>query len=198
MCFGVALIEPRVDALERLDDVEWIHIHSAERRSIVRKRAIADCGPGIDANHRLNTANSNASVVSTGKSSCLEVVHDLLRMVHVASLIEIALHEPLHIRDTGRARVPAKDLQIDCRKMVVRIGIELSLKFRLRLRLDGRACRIRIAHLIGDPVDSGSTAFSEPSMWSNDRFSIIRTTICFRFSSPALIVAHRSEFDSSR
>ena len=75
-------------------------------------------------------------------------------MLYIPALIEVALHEPLHIRDACGARLSAEDLQINRRKMMVGIGIELSLKLRQRLWLDLSTRRVRIAQLIGDPVDS--------------------------------------------
>src|SRR5690242_7258188 len=40
-----------------------------------------------------------------------------------------------------------------------------------------------------------STAFSEPSMWSNERFSIIKTTIWRKLSSPEGIGSHFNHED---
>jgi hypothetical protein len=64
-------------------------------------------------------------------------------MAHVATLIEVAFHKPLHVRDTSRVRVSIKNLQIDRWKMMVGIGIELSLKLRQRL------CRDRGTRSVG-------------------------------------------------
>jgi hypothetical protein len=51
-------------------------------------------------------------------------------MPDVFLLIEVALHEPLHIRQAIRAGIAAEDLQIDGWKMMVGIGIKLPLKLR--------------------------------------------------------------------
>src|SRR4029077_13555930 len=69
------------------------------------------------------------------------------------ALIEIAFHEALHVRHAGRTRVATKDLQIDRWKMMVGIGIELTLKLCMGQRPDGRARCVRIAELVADAVD---------------------------------------------
>jgi len=62
----------------------------------------------------------------------------------------------------SRARVTAKDLQVNCWKVVVGIGIELALKLRQWLRLDARACSIWIAQLVGNTVDPGIYCLQRP------------------------------------
>src|SRR6266704_6124602 len=74
-------------------------------------------------------------------------------MANVTTLIEVAFYKPLHVRDANSARVAVKDLQIDRWKMMVRIGIELSLKLRQRFWLDGSTGRVGIAHLIRNSVN---------------------------------------------
>jgi hypothetical protein len=49
-------------------------------------------------------------------------------MTDIFLLIEVALDEPLHIRQATGAGIAAEDLEIDRRKMVVWIGIKLPLK----------------------------------------------------------------------
>src|SRR5581483_6595609 len=76
-----------------------------------------------------------------------EVIHDLLRVLYVPLLIEIALNEALHVGGSIRARVAAENLQVHGGKMVIGIGIELALKISEWLGLDLRAGRIRITQL---------------------------------------------------
>src|SRR5438034_912996 len=59
-------------------------------------------------------------------------------MLHILLLAEVALHKARHIGNAPRARVPAKNLQVHARKMVVRVRVELRLKLRQRLHLDLR------------------------------------------------------------
>src|SRR6266536_4129212 len=82
-----------------------------------------------------------------------EVVHDLLRMLHVHLLIEIALYEALHVGRPAGIRVPSKNLQVHGRKVVIGIRIKLTLKLRQRLRLDQRASGIRITELVSDAIN---------------------------------------------
>src|SRR6185312_17569078 len=85
---------------------------------------------------------------------CLfEVVHDLLRVLHVAALIEVALYEALHVGLTVGRRIATKYLEIHCREMMVRIWIELALKFRQCLWFDARPGRVRIAELVCNAID---------------------------------------------
>jgi len=89
----------------------------------MRKRPIANRRPGNRSKPSVEHCKLRRQRSQHGKSACLKVVHDFLRMLYIALLIEVALHEPLH---AGHARrIAAKDLQIDRRKMVV--GIRLKL-----------------------------------------------------------------------
>jgi hypothetical protein len=83
-----------------------------------------------------------------------EVVHDLARVLHVPALREVALHETLHRRHAARCRVAVEDLQIDARKMMVWIGIELSLKFRQRCRGCCFTGRVRVGLRPVESIDA--------------------------------------------
>ena len=82
-----------------------------------------------------------------------EVIHDLLRVRDILLLVEIALHEALHVGDAVRIGASAEDLQVDGRKVMIGIGLQLGLKLRERLRLYRISIRIWIAQVRRDSVD---------------------------------------------
>ena len=119
-----------VDTLEGLIHIQQIHVDPAKRRAIVRERPIADRGPGNRRKPPVKDRKLQGQCGQHGQLILGKVIHDLLRMPDVFLLIEVALHEPLHIRHAIRARIAAEDLQIDGWKMMVGIGIKLPLKLR--------------------------------------------------------------------
>src|ERR1051326_1702758 len=133
-----------VNAFDRLDDVEGVHIDAAERGAIVRKSTIADSRPGNRSKPSVEDGKFEGQGRQHRQIVLLEVVHDLLRMGDIAPLIEIAFHEPLHIRGSSWALASAEDLQIHRGQTGVRVGVELSLKVRKRLRFNRRACGVWI------------------------------------------------------
>src|SRR6202035_6064541 len=149
--------EAAVDALKWLVDVEQTHVDPAERSSVMRERAVADGWTRNRSEPAVEYRKLQCQRGQHGQIFLREVIHDLLGVSDVLLLMEVALHESLHVgRATGRW-VAAKDLQIDRRKMMVRIRLQLCLKLGERLRPDRIARRIRIAVgiLRGDPVDLG-------------------------------------------
>ena len=84
-----------------------------------------------------------------------EVIHDLVRVVHILLLLEIALDETLHAGDVVTVLVTVKQLQIDRREVMIGVGIELALVFRERLDKDLIALRVRIALGAVEAVDLG-------------------------------------------
>ena len=84
-------------------------------------------------------------------------------MSDVLALVEVTGHESLHVGgspSTGRAAI---DLHIHCRKVMVGIGIELSLKLRQSLRPYGILVCVGIGERVGvDSVDRRILRFQRP------------------------------------
>jgi hypothetical protein len=97
-----------------------------------------------------------------GKLAVREVVHDLARVVYVLLLVVIALHKSIHRRDGGRSWGSVVQLLVHCRKVVIRIGIELALPLRQRHHLRGFICRVEVALVSREAVDPGIDCLQRP------------------------------------
>ena len=117
-----------INALERLIDIQQIHVDPPKRRPIVRERPIADRRPGNRRKPAIEHGKLRRQRGQHRQVALLEVIQNLVGMRDVLLLVVITLHKPLHIRHAIRARIATKDLQIDGRKMMVGIGIKLPLK----------------------------------------------------------------------
>jgi len=117
------------------------------KRTIAERRTWNRCEPGIENCKLLRQCRDDWQVVG------IEVVHDSPRHFHILSLAVIALDEPVHRWNTSWRRIEIKNLMIDVRKVVLRIGIELSLIQRLRLDQHLIAVGVQIRFVAGQPLD---------------------------------------------
>ncbi len=147
--------QPAVNAFERFIHIKRIQIHPPERCPIMRKRSIADRRPWNRSKPPVEHSKFQRQAGQDRQLLLREVIHDLRRMLDVHLLIEVTLHEALHVWCPACAIVPAKNLQVHGRKVVIGIRIKLTLKFRQRLRFDQRASRIRVTELVGNAINRG-------------------------------------------
>src|SRR5581483_9131370 len=121
----------------------------------MRERTVADRGTRYRRKPPVKHGELERERGKHWEVALLEVVHDLLRMPDVFLLMKIAGYEPLHICSSSRSCRPTKNLHIDCRKMMVGIGIELPLKLGKRLRFHRSVIGIRIRESVrvDIPVD---------------------------------------------
>ena len=149
------IVQPLVHALELGVRVEHFHPDVAERGAVVGEGAVAERRAG---DRREPAVEDRELGRQRGQHRQLvggEVVHDLARVLHVPALREVAVHEPLHRRDPIGRRVAVEDLEINSRKMMVGIGIELPLILGKRLRRRNGAGAVRIELRPVDAVDPG-------------------------------------------
>ena len=83
----------------------------------------------------------------------------------------------------------AKDLQVDGGEVMIGIGIELALKLGIGRDFDGFAGGVGVGLGAGQAVDGRVVACRAPSMWSKERFSIMRTTTCLKFRIPGSVLS---------
>ena len=147
----------------------------------MREGAVADGGAGDGGEPAVEDGVLRSEGGEDGELVRREVVQDVVRVLGVLLLIEVALDEALH---GGGQRCPVlgvvEYLQVDGGEMMVRIGVELALVLGQGLDLDQGTGGVRVGLGAGEAVDVGVVALSAPSMWSKERFSIIRTTTCLR------------------
>src|SRR4029453_19617525 len=74
----------------------------------------------------------------------IEVAHDGLRSFEIVALLEKAPDKALHVCRSPRVRIAVEQLQIDGRKMMIRVRIELALVLRLRAYSHKLAVDIRV------------------------------------------------------
>jgi len=113
-------------------------------------------------------------------------------VLHVSLLIEITLHEALHVGYTTGAGISAEDLQIDRGKVMVGIRIELALEIRQRLWLDRCPSRVRVAERAGDAVDprvhrsKGPKHVVERSILHHEYNDVLYVVLYSHLTSPSL------------
>jgi hypothetical protein len=67
-----------------------------------------------------------------------------MRAVYIVRLREIVLNEPLHVGYASVTLLPTEDLQIDARKVMIGIRVELALELRVWRDLHDSAINVRI------------------------------------------------------
>src|SRR5206468_11965640 len=147
-----------INARDSVLDVE-VHAHAAERGAKVGKCKVADGWSGNGREPAVKNGIFRGKPSEHGQLLRRKVRHDGVGSGDRRALRGIAFDEALHICDTAGSRQSAEYLQVDARKVMVWVVIQLTMIFGVWLHFDRVSSRIRIRFIAGQTVDSWVRVF---------------------------------------
>ena len=143
-----------VNTLNRVLNVEQVHIHVAEGSAVMRERTIADGRSGYRGKPAVEDGILRREPSEHRQPLRRKIRHDGVGSIDAGALRGVALDEPLHICDAaGPRRRAAEYLEVDAGKVVIGVMIQLALKFRIRLHGNHGAVHVGIGFIARQAID---------------------------------------------